>query len=183
MSTRALLSCALGSLTLGLCALCPAAAQAAVSRHALLVAATDGGLDLERLQYSERDARSMAQTLEDLGGFEPEDIVVLVDPTRAELESALEQAQATSSAEEDLFLFYYSGHADASGLRLGDEGFSFAQLKEEITAVEAELTLGILDACRSGAITQIKGAAMVDPFLGTELASSGEVLGDRKSVV
>ncbi len=175
MSTRALLSCALGSLTLGLCALCPAAAQAAVSRHALLVAATDGGLDLERLQYSERDARSMAQTLEDLGGFEPEDIVVLVDPTRAELESALEQAQATSSAEEDLFLFYYSGHADASGLRLGDEGFSFAQLKEEITAVEAELTLGILDACRSGAITQIKGAAMVDPFLGTELASSGEV--------
>ncbi|MFT5587845.1 MAG: hypothetical protein ACI9VR_005458, partial [Cognaticolwellia sp.] len=175
VNRRSLLACVLGSLTLGLGALCPHSAQAAVTRHALLVAATDGGLDLERLQYSERDARSMAQTLDELGGFDPQDIVVLVDPTRAELDAALDAAQADSSSEEDLFLFYYSGHADAAGLRLGDEGFPFAQLKAEISAVEADLTLGILDACRSGAITQVKGAAMVDPFLGTELASSGEV--------
>lgn len=175
MSLRPLASFTLGSLALGLCALWSPSSHAAVARTALLVAASDGGLDLERLQYSERDALRMAATLEEIGGFAAQDITVLLDPTRAELDAALEQAKATPSADEDLFLFYYSGHADAAGLRLGDETFGFQELKDDIAAVQAELTLGILDACRSGAITQVKGAAVVDPFLGTELASSGEV--------
>ena len=147
-------------------------AQAEVVRRALLVGANDGGIDLPTLRYTQNDVARMQEVLVELGGFDPEDIVVLQGPTQAQLEVELEATPHLS--EEDLFLFYYSGHADARGLRLGDDVYEFDRLKGHFAEIDADVKLGILDACRSGQITQSKGAVVVDPFLADSLDAQGE---------
>lgn len=146
-------------------------ADAEVVRRALLVGANDGGIDLPTLRYTQNDVSRMEDVLVELGGFEPGEVIVLQGPDRARLEVELQGLPALS--DEDLFLFYYSGHADARGLRLGDEVYPFDDLKEHFERIDSDVKLGILDACRSGQITQSKGAAIVDPFLADSLDASG----------
>jgi len=151
-------------------------AAAGVLRHALIVGANDGGGALDPLRYAELDAQRMAEVLVDLGGFEAPYITVLYAPTAEELKDAIRShAQMAGSFDEDLFLFYYSGHADARGLRLDAELYTFETLKADIRNMPAEMKLGVLDACRSGTITRLKGAQVTAPFLvQEELPAEGE---------
>jgi Caspase domain len=153
-----------------------AVASAGVLRHALIIGANEGGGSLDALHYAEQDAQRMAEVLVELGGFDPAYVTVLYSPSVAELNQAMtEHAIFAGSFDEDLFLLYYSGHADARGLRLGSELYTFESLKSGVRAIPAEVKLGILDACRSGAITRLKGASVSAPFLEEqELAAEGE---------
>jgi hypothetical protein len=150
--------------------------QAAVLRHAVIVGANEGGAALEPLRYAELDAQHVADTLTELGGFDPAHVDVLYSPTAKELEDALHaHATIAGSFDEDMFLFYYSGHADARGLRLGSDIYPYDTLRADIRAMPAEVKLGVLDACRSGTITRLKGAALSAPFLVEDrLAAEGE---------
>ncbi|MBW1880297.1 MAG: caspase family protein [Deltaproteobacteria bacterium] len=170
--TRALLAL---PLVVGLLAPGSAAAEEVV-RRAIVVGANEGGSLLEKLQYAEADARRFSGVLQDLGGFAPEELELLVSPTVAELSSALQDAaKASETAGKTLFLFYYSGHADQIGLQIAGEHLPYRDLKDAIRAVPADVHLGILDACRSGAITNIKGASVADPFMMEEpLSVEGE---------
>ena len=49
-------------------------------------------------------------------------------------EGATEQdrGEIAQASPQDLFLFYYSGHADARGLRLGEEIVPFSDLKQQV---------------------------------------------------
>ena len=58
-------------------------------RHALVVGADDGGGQLPKLHYAERDAEKMAGVLVELGSFDEEMVTVLYAPTTAELREAL----------------------------------------------------------------------------------------------
>ena len=147
-----------------------------VVRHALVVGANDGGQGLEPLRYAEDDARRVVDVLTELGGFESEQLTMLRSPDRRGLESALARHAALAAAHpQDLFLFYYSGHADAQGLRLGEERVPFAELRARIQALPAEIRLGVLDACRSGEITRLKGFQLDAPFATEEtLSAEGE---------
>lgn len=149
---------------------------AAAERRALVVGANDGGLELEPLRYAEDDALRVAGLLTELGGFSSDEVTVLLAPTVAELGAVLSELDAAFEPEaDDLFLFYYSGHADGQGLRLGGEVWTYEELKASIRAVPADVHLGILDACRSGAITRVKGASVTAPFLVEDgLAARGE---------
>jgi len=168
---RALLAC---SVAVGLLGPGRAAAEE-VSRRAIVVGANDGGSLLEKLEYAEADARRFAGVLEDLGGFESDDTVLLLNPTVAELSEALKEAADVVATDKALFLFYYSGHADQIGLQIAGEHMPYQDLKDAIRAVPADVHLGVLDACRSGAITQIKGASIAAPFLAEEpLGVEGE---------
>ncbi len=160
---------------LGLAAPAPAWA-ADVTRRALVIGANDGGLDLQPLRYAEEDAWRMAGVLQELGGFSPADVTVLVSPTEERVQAELARAAAElGAADETLFLFYYSGHADPSGLRLGSDLYPYAALKEDIREVPADVHLGIVDACRSGALTRVKGASVSAPFLAdAPLDAEGE---------
>jgi hypothetical protein len=152
-------------------------AGAAVLRHALVVGMNDGGGSLEPLKYAESDARRVADLLVEIGDFDAEQVTVLYAPTREEMLEAIQAHAGLSEAtDDDLFLLYYSGHADARGLRLGDETLRYEDLREAIKAVPAEVRVGVLDACRSGAIVRLKGARVTAPFLVEEddLASQGE---------
>lgn len=154
----------------------PGVAQAGVLRHALVVGANDGGGSLEPLRYAELDAERFAGVMVELGGMDAADVTVLYGPTARELQTALRwHAELAARSPDDLFLFYYSGHADARGLRLGAEVYPFETLKADMRATPAEVKLGVLDACRSGQITRLKGAQVTTPFLvEQELEAEGE---------
>lgn len=144
-------------------------------RHALVVGADEGGGTLEKLQYAERDAEKMAEVLVELGSFDDELVTVLYAPTPDALRAALaHHASIAEQYDDDLFLFYYSGHADGSGLRLGDDRYYYEALKHDFRTVDSNARLGILDACRSGTITRLKGARVSEALLGEDVAAEGE---------
>ncbi|GDX82265.1 hypothetical protein LBMAG42_40760 [Deltaproteobacteria bacterium] len=151
-------------------------ASAAVLRHALVVGANVGGSGLEPLHYAEEDARRFSDVLTELGQFDPVYITVLYSPTAAQLKEALKaHADVSSGFDDDLFLFYYSGHADARGLRIGSDTYDWDAIRTDIRAMPAEVKVGVLDACRSGSITRLKGAALSQPFMVNDrLAAEGE---------
>ncbi len=151
-------------------------AAAGVLRHALIVGANTGGGNLDPLRYAELDAERVSNVLVELGGFDAAHVTVLYGPTSEELRAALHDHATTSRAfDDDLFLFYYSGHADARGLRMGTDLYPFETLRGDIRALESDVKLGLLDACRSGTITRLKGAALSEPFLVDDrLAAEGE---------
>ena len=163
-----------------LCALSSRAA-AAVTRYALVIGNDAGDRDELRLRYAEHDADRFAATLVDLGGFAPGDVVVLrggdADAARAAL-IALNDRIRTAGASETMLVVYYSGHADAEALHLGASSFALSQLEQLVRGSPAAFRLLVVDACRSGALTRVKGGRTVAPFpieLGDALAADGVV--------
>lgn len=152
----------------------PAAAD--VVRHALLVGNNAPVAGLETLLWAEEDARRMSEVLVDVGGFERSQITVLSSPTAIELDQALARHRSIAAAQgEDLFFFYYSGHADHGGLRLVDQTLAFDHLRAEVRGMPSEVKIGVLDACRSGEITRLKGLAIAPAFLDeADLSARGE---------
>lgn len=141
----------------------------ATRRVALIVGANDGGPGRVRLRYAGSDARALARVLVELGGLERGDEVVLLEPTQAELLAGFARAQARVQAaraagERVQFVFYYSGHADERGLLLGASRVDYARLRGLIHGVPAQVRLGMLDSCSSGAFVRNKGGRMRPPL-------------------
>lgn len=134
----------------------------AATRVAVLVGSNTGWQGERRLRYAENDAHRLGAVLTELGGFAPSDVVILDAPSNQELRAHLASAKkklAEKTDQESLFLFYYSGHADEQRLHLrGDPSLSFEELYSLLREVPATVKLGILDACKSGAILAVKGA-------------------------
>ena len=137
----------------------------AMRRIAVLVADRNGWSEDVPLRHAVDDAQRLAETLRLLGGFAHEDISVLSQPTTEQVRQKLEglARMQRDGAEEVLLLFYYSGHADETWLHLRGAPLSHDELYRRLQAFPARLKLGILDACRSGAIIG-KGARPTSPF-------------------
>jgi hypothetical protein len=159
----------------------PAAALARVQRFALIVGNNQGhGPDLQ-LRYAESDASKVAQVLRDLGGFEPADSVTLLgedaQTVRSSLISLNDRIRAAQAipGEQALLFVYYSGHADAEALRLGPSRLALRELAQLVRGSAATFRLLVVDACRSGALTRLKGGRIVAPFdLATGATLPGE---------
>ena len=142
----------------------------ALRRYAVFVGSNDGGHDRVRLHYAESDARAMAEVMQELGGVEFNDSLVLLAPTSYDLETALlmmnrRVRKAHADARRVEFLFYYSGHSDERGLLLGEERVAYTDLKASIVDIEADVNIAILDSCFSGAFTRLKGGTRQLPFM------------------
>jgi hypothetical protein len=130
----------------------------AAKRVALLVGANTGWKGDPELSYAEEEAKRLRAVLLELGGFA--DVDVLETPRPEEL---LEQIQAmrkkfgSTPEEGSFFLFYYSGHADEEQLRMRGGSLSYKTLYDLLREIPAAVKVGILDACRSGAILNVKG--------------------------
>ena len=150
-------------------ALCAAALLAALPalaearRFALVVGDANGGAGTRPLRYAERDARRMHAILTRLGGVRPEDARLLTSASAAEVRAALADlsaraGQAKARGDETVLLVYYSGHAKDGDLRLGDSGMPLARAARRFAqARPADVRIGLLDSCQSGAITRSKG--------------------------
>ncbi len=149
----------------------------AVHRFAMVVGSNDGGPNRVTLRYAHSDAQALGQVLSDLGGVAPQDRMSLTDPDRAELDrafSVLRQRIAASNAPRTEVVFYYSGHSDEEGLLLGGEHYGYKELREDVSELPADVRIGILDSCASGAMVRGKGGVRRAPFL---VDASNEVKG------
>ncbi|MFO0744533.1 MAG: caspase family protein [Myxococcota bacterium] len=142
------------------------------TRHAIVIGSNWGDKDEEHLQYAESDAVRFAEVLTQLGGVSPEDLVLLTGKDADQVTGALTAlrarlaaaAQAATGEEGHVLFVYYSGHADSRSIHLGGSRLPFATLRAMAKDVGAEATVFIVDACRSGGITRVKGARPSVPF-------------------
>jgi len=140
-------------------------------RYALVVGANVGNVEDGPLAYAERDAQRVADVLTRLGGVAPENLLLLLGPDASGFERAIASfsarvAQSGQSNEDGgpVLFVYYSGHADAQALHLRGTQLPFRLLRQSVEAIDAEVSIFILDACRSGGIVRTKGATPAEPF-------------------
>jgi len=143
--------------------LAPRAARADIARYALVIGHDGGHSDEQTLRYAETDARRLAEVLLDLGGFAPDRVTVLRGPSPDAVLGALIgiNDRIRTRGEPAVLVVFYSGHADALALHLGAGELSLERLEQLVRGSAAAFRLLIVDACRSGALTHVKGGARV----------------------
>ncbi len=149
---------------------------AAATRSGLLVGNRTGRAEQAPLRYTADDVERMRSALTELGGFEAPSLQVLNDGSADQVLLALDAA--SRGPHSDVFVFYFSGHGDSSGLILGDSTVPMDTLMERLRRVPASLRLVVLDACQSGSALRQKGVtvgAPVDVRLETD-GPAGEVV-------
>lgn len=144
--------------------------NARINRYVIAVSANYGGEGRPVLRYAESDAKSFAKVLGEMGGVQPGNVVLVKEPGVASLQKQLDGldnkiASGKNSAGRNEVLFYYSGHADEKGLRLGKEVYAWKELRKRIDAMSADVKIAVIDACGSGAITRLKGGVAVPAFM------------------
>jgi len=157
----------------------PAAAQPSINTDtptrapapslALIVGTNRGGPGQSDLRYAEDDARAVADLLGSLGHYRAANVELLLRPSLRDVERALERLAARADdarrrGEDAQALFYYSGHARANALNLGNDELPLGDLRARLVALPATITIVVLDACQSGAISHIKGAEPTADF-------------------
>jgi hypothetical protein len=83
-----------------------------------------------------------------------------------------------AAGAQTVLIVYYSGHADAGALHLGATQLEMSELEQLVRGSAASFRLLILDACRSGALTRVKGGTPIPPFdirLSERVAGEGAV--------
>jgi len=142
--------------------------QAWSARYAFLIGHNNGGKEVEDLKYAETDAQRFSLLLNELAGFNKENVELLLSPDSAQVEEKLvglrSRLKNRGADENDLVLIYYSGHADEDGLKLGHQSYPLIRVKEHINSLRASIKIGIFDACQSGAVTRFKGGKRGEPF-------------------
>lgn len=137
-------------------------------RFAVVVGNNQGGAELDSLRFAERDARRMSEVLTGLAGFAPADVQLITPCDSQSLDRALQDMKARlaepGAALDGMFLFYYSGHSDRGGLRLGDKVYPLEKLRENFSSVPSQVKIGIFDACQSGMFTRFKGGSSGKPI-------------------
>ncbi|HEX6277964.1 MAG TPA: caspase family protein [Polyangiaceae bacterium] len=158
--------------------------SASEHRLALILGSNTGSGERPPLRYAEHDARKMARVLAEVGGVPASDVHLVLAGSlarvRQELDAIRRSAEATKArhaASRVVLLFYFSGHSDGEALELGRERLTFSELRGRLRDTGAGVRLGIIDACRSGAVIGVKGGTPGPGFDVTLLglpALSGE---------
>ncbi len=155
-------------------ALCVAALLAAFPavadrRFALVIGDARGGAGTRPLRYAERDAKRIFGILTRIGGVREEDARLLTGATADEVRAALGELsarvqQSKAAGAETVLFVYYSGHARDGDLRLGESRMPLTELRDALKDAPADVRIGLLDSCQSGAITRSKGVRAAPAF-------------------
>jgi Caspase domain len=145
-------------------------ALARVERFAVVIGNDLGLGDDQPLRYAETDARRVLAVLRELGGVEPANAVLLAgesaDVVRRTLITVNDRIRSAVALPdtEVVLMVYYSGHADAEGLHLAGTRLDTRELAGLVRGSSATFRLLVVDACRSGALTRVKGGTLTAPF-------------------
>jgi hypothetical protein len=139
-----------------------AAFASSATSYALVVGSNRPGAGQSPLTYAKHDADRFRAVLTELGGIMPGRIRTLYDPSAETLKTTLEALGQEMSRHRDAdeptsFVFYYSGHARATAINLGDTELKLADLRQMLERLPATFKLVVLDACQTGAISTVKG--------------------------
>ncbi|WP_437660782.1 caspase family protein [Sorangium sp. So ce1182] len=170
------------ALTLAVAALLVASpALARVERYAV-IAGNNAGLRGEvELRYAEADALKVHDVLVGIGGFPPSNVTLLRGGGAEAMRRALISMNSrirqdiTGGGVEAVLVIYYSGHGDARALHLGNTLMELPEIEQLARGSAAHFRLLIVDACRSGALTRVKGGTAAPPLtIRTEARLAGE---------
>ncbi len=161
MSLRALVVCMI--------VLAAGPARADIERYAVIVGHNTGAADEQQLRFAEQDAARVGELLGEVGGIPDENQVVLraksADQVRRALIATNERIRVGQRAGHDAVLFvYYSGHGDADALHLGDSRFALRELEALVRGSSAQIRILVIDSCRSGSVTRVKGGRPAPPL-------------------
>ncbi len=178
---RSVLTGLIGTVMVCLAGICHAedSAKETLQRFALVAGSNNGGPNRVQLKYAHTDAKSMARVLRQLGGVDYRDSLLILEPDRFDFEAAIARMHNIlinnrKSGVRSELLFYFSGHSDEQGLLLGDDLFTYRELRDALSDLPADVRIGILDSCASGAMTRGKGGTRRQPFLiDTSVAVEG----------
>ncbi len=159
-----------------------ATAEAAERRYAIVVGNNRGDATDGPLYYAERDAERVADVLRQQGEINEEDVILVRGATKERVLGVLEEMgrRASLDGELSLVIFYYSGHADSNTLHLDGTQLSFDELTEALQEMPAELRVLVVDACKSGGLTRVKGAAPAEPF---EISATAELETEGTAII
>jgi uncharacterized caspase-like protein len=147
------------------------AALPAVAEHrfALVIGDARGGPGTRPLRYAERDARRIHSILLRIGNVRPDDARLLTGASADEVRAAMASlttsiGAAKASGEQTILIVYYSGHAKDGELRLGDSILPMTELRDALKDAPADVRIGLIDSCQSGAIVRAKGVRAAPAF-------------------
>jgi Caspase domain len=144
-----------------LLAIVPTATALAVPppRYAVVIGSNFGDTSVPALRYAEDDAQKVAQTLRTLGGFPADQVIVMTGASASNVRDTIIRLNARlREASDDAVLFvYYSGHADGESLQLAGTHLDLHELGGLLQGSAAATRVLVLDACRSGSMTRVKG--------------------------
>lgn len=139
-----------------------------IHRHAVVIGADEGGSGDVPLRYAEHDAERFAEVLTSVGGFADADVALLRGASAPGVLDALEHVRAKIAAGEQdgdtLLVVFYSGHADADALHLGETILPMERLIAQLEDTPVDVRLLVVDACRSGSLIRPKGVTPAQPF-------------------
>lgn len=128
-----------------------------------------------QLLFAERDAQELANVLRAQGNVASDRVRMLIgenaDTVRRALLEINNVLRARSEVSEEgrgrstALVVFYSGHADVEALHLRGTRLPFEEIRSLVTSSPANLRLFIVDACRSGAITRVKGMRPAERFV------------------
>jgi hypothetical protein len=135
--------------------------QVLPGRHAIVVGDNQGDASDPLLRYAELDARRMSEVLRASGGFPPENVAVLsnvsADDVRRTLIGLNARLRQAAPGQSEMLFVFYSGHADADALHLAGTRLALNELKDLTAGSSADTRVLVVDSCRSGALTRVKG--------------------------
>lgn len=112
------------------------------------------------LRYAGADAVRVSETLREVSGLEPSRQKVLTAADAAEVRQELAAFGRRLAAEAqggDRLILFVSSHADDEALHLAGSTLPLAELYRFVKEAKVAVGLLVLDACRSGAATKLKG--------------------------
>jgi hypothetical protein len=106
------------------------------------------------------------RSLRSVGEFPAAQILQMNGVGADEVRRALIELNARLRQEsaDTVLLVYYSGHADAEYLHLSGSHLGARELRDILAGSSAGSRVLVIDACRSGAVTRVKGGSPTTPF-------------------
>lgn len=160
---------ALAPLLAALALAAPAAEALPAETWVVAIGNNDGVRDDASLMYAERDATEFAAVLRQHAGISSRSTTLLVgeraETVRKTLLDLNAQLRAKAGAGTPTALVvFYSGHADAESLHLGGTELPIDEIRSLVQGSPAGLRLLVVDACRSGTVTRVKGMKPTETF-------------------
>ncbi len=153
-----------------LCLLCSRALALPEETWVVAIGNNRGDASDIELLYAERDAQQMADVLRSQGNVASDRVLLLINEsaetvrrTLLNINSAL-RSRADAGRPGAALLVFYSGHADAEALHLRGTHLPFEEIRGLVKGSPAAVRLFIIDACRSGTVTRVKGMQPAPEF-------------------
>lgn len=136
----------------------------AQTRLAIVAGHNEGAEGRKPLRFAQADAARVKRALVEVSSVAESDVKLLEAPTLAQLEAAFAWAKQRAAdvhakpGGKALLFVYVSAHGhDGKGLELGREVLEWDKLKGLVRGTQADVKLGIVDACQASGVLKASG--------------------------